>query len=121
MRAGLTPGIIHMFATPAFASTGAASSSGAGFLVQMAPLLLIFVIFYFLLIRPQQQRVKQHQAVINAVKKNDIAVTGGGVVGKVTKVDAAEVELEIASGVRIRVVKSMLSDVRPFGTKPAND
>ncbi|MFL6856614.1 MAG: preprotein translocase subunit YajC [Allosphingosinicella sp.] len=110
-----------MFATPAFASTGAASSSGAGFLVQMAPLLLIFVIFYFLLIRPQQQRVKQHQAVINAVKKNDIAVTGGGVVGKVTKVDEAEVELEIASGVRIRVVKSMLSDVRPFGTKPAND
>ena len=110
-----------MFATPAFASTGAASAGGAGFLVQMAPLLLIFVIFYFLLIRPQQQRVKQHQALIGAVKKNDTAITGGGILGKVIKVDENEVELEIASGVRIRVVKSMISDVRPFGTKPAND
>jgi preprotein translocase subunit YajC len=110
-----------MFATPAYAQTGAASSGGAGFLVQMFPLLLIFVIFYFLLIRPQQQRAKQHQALIGAVKKNDIAVTGGGIVGKVTKVDETEVELEVAQGVRIRVLKAMLSDVRPFGTKPAND
>jgi preprotein translocase subunit YajC len=110
-----------MFATPAFASTGAASSGGAGMLVQMAPLLLIFVIFYFLLIRPQQQRVKQHQALIGAVKKNDIAITGGGILGKVTKVEETEVELEISTGVRIRVVKSQLSDIRPFGTKPAND
>jgi len=110
-----------MFATPAFASTGAASSSGAGFLVQMFPLLLIFVIFWFLIIRPQQQRVKQHRALVDAVKKNDTAITGGGILGKVTKVEENEVELEIASGVRIRVVKSMLTDVRPFGTKPAND
>jgi preprotein translocase subunit YajC len=110
-----------MFATPAFASTGAASAGGAGMLFQMAPLLLIFVIFYFLLIRPQQQRVKQHQALIGAVKKNDTAITGGGILGKVIKVEDNEVELEIASGVRIRVVKSMISDVRPFGTKPAND
>jgi len=110
-----------MFATPAYAQTGAASSGGAGFLVQMFPLLLIFVIFYFLLIRPQQQRAKQHQALIGAVKRNDIAVTGGGIVGKVTKVDETEVELEVAQGVRIRVLKAMLSDVRPFGTKPAND
>jgi preprotein translocase subunit YajC len=110
-----------MFATLAFAQTGAASSGGAGFLVQMFPLLLIFVIFYFLLIRPQQQRAKKHQALIGAVKKNDIAVTGGGIVGKVTKVDDMEVELEVAQGVRIRVLKAMLSDVRPFGTKPAND
>jgi preprotein translocase subunit YajC len=110
-----------MFATPAYAQTGAASSGGTGFLVQMFPLLLIFVIFYFLLIRPQQQRAKQHQALIGAVKKNDVAVTGGGIVGKVTKVDETEVELEVAQGVRIRVLKAMLSDVRPFGTKPAND
>jgi preprotein translocase subunit YajC len=110
-----------MFATPAYAQTGAASSGAAGILVQMFPLLLIFVIFYFLLIRPQQQRAKQHQALIGAVKKNDIAVTGGGIVGKVTKVDETEVEIEIAQGVRIRALKAMLSDVRPFGTKPAND
>jgi preprotein translocase subunit YajC len=110
-----------MFSSPAYASAGAPSGAAAFLGSGMLPLLLIFVIFYFLLLRPQQQRVKRHRALIDAVKKNDVAVTGGGVVGKVTKVDEAEVELEIASGVRIRVVKSMLSDVRPYGTKPAND
>jgi preprotein translocase subunit YajC len=110
-----------MFSSPAYASAGAASSGTASFLVNSAPLLLIFVIFYFLLIRPQQTRAKQHRAMIDAVKKNDTAVTGGGIVGKVTKVEDSEVELEVASGVRIRVLKAMLSDVRPFGTKPAND
>jgi preprotein translocase subunit YajC len=109
-----------MFASPAYASAGAATGS-AGFFIQMAPLLLIFVIFYFLLIRPQQRRMKAHRDMIGAVKKNDIAVTGGGVVGKVVKVDEAEVELEIAPGVRIKALKAMLSDVRPHGTKPAND
>jgi len=85
------------------------------------PLVLIFIIFYFLLIRPQQRRMKQHQSMIGAVKKNDIAVTGGGIVGKVTKVDETEVELEIAPNVRVRVIKGTLSDVRPHGAKPAND
>jgi preprotein translocase subunit YajC len=65
--------------------------------------------------------MKQHKEMIAAVKRNDVAVTGGGVVGKVTKVDEGEVELEIAQGVRIKVVKGMLSDVRPHGAKPAND
>ncbi len=110
-----------MFASPAYASAGAAPGGAAGFLVSVAPLVLIFVIFYFLLIRPQQRRLKQHQAKIGAVTKNDVAVTGGGVIGKVIKVDEDEVELEIATGTRIRVVKAMLSDVRPHGTKPAND
>lgn len=110
-----------MFSSPAQASAGAASAGALGALGQFAPLLLIFVIFYFLLIRPQQQRVKQHRTMIDAVKRNDIAVTGGGVVGKVTKVEDNEVELEIATGVRVRALKSMLSDVRPHGAKPAND
>ena len=110
-----------MFSSPAFASAGAAPTGAAGFFVSIAPLLLIFVIFYFLLIRPQQRRLKQHRDLIGAVKKNDIAVTGGGVIGKVVKVDENEVELEIAAGTRIRVVKAMLSDVRAHGTKPAND
>ena len=111
-----------MFASPAFASTGAASSGGtAAFMVQILPLLLIFVIFYFLLIRPQSRRMKMHRDMIGAVKKNDVAVTNGGLIGKVVKVDENEVELEVASGVRVRVVKTMLSDVRPHGTKPAND
>ncbi len=110
-----------MFASPAFASAGAAPTGAAGFFVSVAPLILIFVIFYFLLIRPQQRRLKQHRDMIAAVKKNDIAITGGGVIGKVTRVEDNEVELEIAQGTRIRVVKGLLSDIRPHGTKPAND
>ena len=109
-----------MFATPAYASAAAAGGASS-FVVQMAPLLLIFVIFYFLLIRPQQRRMKQHRDMIGAVKKNDVAVIGGGLIGKVIKVDENEVELEVAPGVRIKAIKSMLSDVRPHGTKPAND
>jgi preprotein translocase subunit YajC len=110
-----------MFASPAHASAGAAPAGAAGFFVQILPLLLIFVIFYFLLIRPQQRRMKAHQAMVAAVKKNDVAITAGGVIGKVTKVDETEVELEIANGVRVKVVKSTLSEVRPHGVKPAND
>lgn len=110
-----------MFASPAHAAAGAAPSGTAAFLVNVAPLVLIFVIFWFLLIRPQQRRLKQHREMIAAVKRNDVAVTGGGVVGKVTKVEENEVELEIASGVRVRVLKGMLSEVRPHGAKPAND
>ena len=111
-----------MSASPAVIAAGAAAPSGAAtFMVQIFPLLLIFVIFWFLLIRPQQRRMKQHRDMVAAVKKNDIAVTGGGLVGKVTKVDENEVELEVASGVRVKVIKAMLSDVRPHGVKPAND
>jgi preprotein translocase subunit YajC len=65
--------------------------------------------------------MKQHQAMIQAVKKNDVVVTGGGLIGKATKVDENEVEVEIAPNVRVRVLKSTLSDVRPHGAKPAND
>jgi preprotein translocase subunit YajC len=111
-----------MFSSPAYASAGAASSGGtAGLLVQFAPLLFIFVIFYFLLIRPQSRRMKEHRDMIGAVKRNDTAVTSGGLIGKVTKVDETEIELEIASGTKVRVVRSMLSEVRPHGAKPAND
>jgi preprotein translocase subunit YajC len=111
-----------MFESPAYAAAGGAAGGGAaGFFAGIFPLLLIFVIFYFLLIRPQARRMKQHRDMIAAVKRGDTAVTGGGVVGKVTKVDESEVELEVSQGVRIRVVKGMLSDVRPHGAKPAND
>ena len=111
-----------MFESPAFAATGAAAPSGtAAFMVNIFPLILIFIIFYFLLIRPQQRRVKQHQQMVQAVKPRDTAITNGGLIGKVTKVDENEVEIEVAPNVRVRVVKSMLSDVRPHGAKPAND
>ena len=109
-----------MFSSPAYAAGGSASSGAIG-LIGILPWVAIFVSFYFLLIRPQQRRMKAHQQMIAAVKKNDVAVTAGGVIGKVTKVDDAEVELEIASGVRVKVVKATLSEIRPHGTKPAND
>ncbi len=101
------------------AAVPAAGSSA--FLVQMVPLLLIFVVFYFLLIRPQQKRAKEHSAKINAVQKNDDVVTGGGLMGKVTKVADDYVEVEIAPNVRVKAVKSTLVNVTPRGTKPAND
>ena len=74
-----------------------------------------------LMIRPQQQRVKQHQATIAAVKKGDEVVTGGGIRGRVTKVDDDEVEVEIAQGVKVRVVKSTLARSLTGNAKPAND
>jgi preprotein translocase subunit YajC len=92
-----------------------------GILLGILPWLLIFGIFYILMIRPQQQRVKQHQASINAVKKGDEVITGGGIRGKVTKVSDDEAEVEIAQGVKIRVVKSTISHVLTGAAKPAND
>ena len=110
-----------MFASPAFAqATGAAPNGGAAFFMQVAPLLLIFVILYFLLIRPQQKKMKEHRALVDAVKKGDTVVTGGGLIGKVTRADEHEVEIEIAPNVKVKVVKSTLADVRGV-SKPAND
>ena len=104
------------------AAAGAAPTGGAtGILIGIAPWLLIFVIFYMLMIRPQQQRVKQHQAEIAAIKKGDEVITGGGLRGRVTKVSDDEVEVEIAQGVKVRAVKGTLSQVLTKSTKPAND
>lgn len=113
-----------MLITPAYAQAAGSAASGGGtaFFIQLAPLVLIFVIFWFLLIRPQQKRMKEHQAKIDAVAKNDQVVTGGGLVGKVTKVEDQFVEVEIASGVKVKAVKSTLSDVTSAaGSRPAND
>jgi preprotein translocase subunit YajC len=82
---------------------------------------LIFVIFYLLMIRPQQRRVKEHQAAIASIKKGDEVITGGGIHGRVTRVSGDDAEVEIANGVRIRVVKSTISAVVSNDTKPAND
>jgi preprotein translocase subunit YajC len=87
----------------------------------IAPWLLIFGIFYILMIRPQQRQVKQHRDAIAAVKKGDEVITGGGIRGRVTKVTDDEAEVEIAQGVKIRVVKSTISNVLTKTTKPAND
>jgi preprotein translocase subunit YajC len=103
----------------------AAPASGSGgtgqLLVGILPWVFIFVIFYVLMIRPQQRRVKEHQAAIAAVKKGDEVVTAGGIRGRVTKVADAEAEVEIAQGVKVRVVKSTISQVLSPTAKPAND
>ncbi len=98
--------------TPAFAQT-APAAGGADILVQMLPFILIFVIMYFLLIRPQQKRVKMHQEMVKNVRRGDTVVLNSGMIGKVTKViDDAEAEVEIADGVRVKVIKTMIADVR---------
>jgi preprotein translocase subunit YajC len=111
-----------MFITPAFAQTAGGEPNGAGILVQMLPLVLIFVVFYFLLIRPQQQRMKAQKAKIDAVKKGDQVITGGGLVGKVLRVDDVYADIELAPGMKVKAVKSTLTDVvDPLAAKPAND
>ena len=110
------PMLMLMQAAPAGQAGGA-----AGLLMGILPWLVIFGIFYILMIRPQQRRVKEHQAAIAAVKKGDDIITGGGIRGRVTKVTDDEAEVEIAQGVRIRVIKSTISTVVRPNTKPAND
>ncbi|MDI1296392.1 MAG: preprotein translocase subunit YajC [bacterium] len=111
-----------MFITPAFAQTAGGQAAGAGIVMQMAPLVLIFVVFYFLLIRPQQKRMKEHKAKITAVKKGDQVVTGGGLVGKVVRVDEVYADIELAPGMKVKAVKATLTDViDPMTAKPAND
>jgi len=103
-------------------AAAATPSGGASFFVQTIPLVLVFVIFYVLMIRPQQRRMKAHAAEIAAVKKGDRVVTGGGLIGKVTKVLETEVEVELGTNVRVMAVKSTLTQVgNPAETKPAND
>jgi preprotein translocase subunit YajC len=99
---------------------GGAGGEG-GMLVQLLPFALIFVIMYFLILRPQQKRVKSHQELVKAVRRGDTVITNGGLIGKVTKVvDDEQIEIEIADGVRIRQVRSMITDVRAKG-EPVKD
>ena len=113
-----------MFISNAYAQTaaGAADPGLMGSLTTFAPIIIMFVVMYFIMIRPQQKRMKEQRALIDAVKKGDTVVTGGGLIGRVTRVDDAEVEIEIATGIKVRAVKSTLADVRGVaGAKPAND
>ena len=90
------------------------------FISTLVPLILLFGIFYFLLIRPQQQRVKVHQQMVEAVKRGDTVVTAGGLVGRVAKVkDDGEIMVEIADNVQVRVLKSTLTEVRAKGSEKA--
>ena len=103
-----------------YLSAAASAGAGPGYL-QFLPLVGMALIFWFLIIRPQMKRQKEHQQKVQSMKRGDQVVTGGGIVGKVTKVDDAYVELEIAQGVKVKVVKQTIADlVSPTGTA-AND
>ncbi len=102
-----------MFITPAYAQAGGGSGE---FLISLLPFVLIFVVLYFLILRPQQKRVKQHQEMVASLRRGDTVVTSGGLVGKISKiVDDREIQVEIAEGVRVRVMRHMISEVRAKG------
>ena len=116
-----------MFVTAALAqSTGtpAAPAAGGGMtdiLIQFAPILLLVVIFWLLIFRPQQKRAKAQQEMLSKISRGDTIVTTGGLVGKVTKsVDGEDLEVEIAQGTRVKVVRGMVADVRSRAN-PVND
>jgi preprotein translocase subunit YajC len=103
-----------MFISQAWAQSG--GGGGSDFLVQLFPLILIFVVFYFLLIRPQQAKVKAQREMLSGVKRGDRVVTGGGIIGLVTKVISDnEIQVELAEGVRVRIVKQTITDILTRG------
>jgi preprotein translocase subunit YajC len=113
-----------MFATPAFAQAAGAATGGGpqDMLIQFLPLIGLVVLFYFLMIRPQQQRMKTHQAMLAAVKRGDTVVLSSGMIGKIVRVEDKDVGVEIATGVTVKVVKTMIAEVRSRGEPaPAND
>jgi preprotein translocase subunit YajC len=114
-----------MFATPALAQTTQPAAGGGFDSLLTGPLpmmVVVMVLFYFLMIRPQQRRMKQHQAMVSGLKRGDTVVLSSGVVGKVAKVEDKEATIEIATGVSVKVVRSMISEVRARGEPaPAND
>ena len=114
-----------MLISPAYAQ--AAASDPASTISSFIPLVLIFVVFYFLMIRPQQKRVKDHKSMIDALRRGDRIVTNGGLVGLVTSVkpEDREVQVEIADGVRVKVMRDMISSVltktEPVAAKATED
>jgi preprotein translocase subunit YajC len=112
-----------MFVTPAYAQAAGGSAGGADVLMSVLPFILIFVVMYFLIIRPQRSQMKKREEMLKSVRRNDTVVTGGGIIGKVTKVvDDHEVEVEIAQNVKIRVARAMIAEVRVKGEPvAAND
>jgi preprotein translocase subunit YajC len=108
-----------MLISPAYAQAGGAP--GGDMFIQLMPLLLIFVVFWFFLIRPQQKKAKDHREMVSTVRRGDQVVTGGGMMGKVTKViDENTVQVELAENVRVKVISSTLSDVLSKGAPVAS-
>lgn len=110
-----------MFVTPAFAQAAGGGAGAMDIFTSLMPILLLVVIFWLLIFRPQQKRMKQHQAMLSAITRGDTVVTSGGLVGKVTKsVDGEDLEVEIAQGTRVKIARSGVSDVRSK-SQPVND
>ncbi|SFZ82354.1 preprotein translocase subunit YajC [Devosia enhydra] len=102
-----------MFVTPAYAQAAGGTGGAADIFVSLMPILLLIVIFWLLIFRPQQKRLKAQQAMLAAIRRGDTVVTTGGIVGKVTKaVDGEDLEVEIAQGTRVKIVRHMIADVR---------
>jgi preprotein translocase subunit YajC len=100
---------------PILAQAAPAPVGGGGMsdlMVTMVPLLAMFGIMYFLVLRPQQQKMRDHQAMVDAVKQGDTVTTNGGLIGKVVQVDTTELKLEIADNVKVRVARGMIADVK---------
>ncbi len=101
-----------MFVSPAYAQAAASAGGLAGGVEAFLPLILIFVVFYFLMIRPQQKRMKAHKELLGALRRGDRVVLGGGIMGQIAKVTSeTEVQVEIADGVKVRVVRSAIQEV----------
>jgi preprotein translocase subunit YajC len=109
-----------MLITPAYAQAAGAAAPNP--LFQLLPFILVFVFFYFLILRPQNQARKKHAEMIANVKRGDVVVTSGGLVGKISKVlDGDEVMVELADNVVVKVIKSTLTDIRNKPAPAAND
>ncbi|PQA87316.1 preprotein translocase subunit YajC [Hyphococcus luteus] len=111
-----------MFISPAYAQAAETAGGPQSIFTSLFPIVAMFLIFYFLLIRPQMNARKKHQEMVSNVRRGDVVVTAGGIVGKVTKVlEGEEVMVELADNVTVKVVKSTLTDVRTKPQPPAND
>ena len=114
-----------MFVSAAYAQTAGAAPAGGGMeglLVQLPFFIGLGLLFWFLIIRPQQRRIKQHQQMVASIKRGDGVVLSSGVIGKVVRVEDSEVQIEIAPNTNVRVVKTMVAEVRTRGEPaPAND
>lgn len=110
-----------MFVTPAYAQASGSPFS-PDMLMSILPFVLIFVIMYFLIIRPQRNQMKKREELLKSIRRGDTVVTGGGIVGKVTKVtDDVELEVEIAEGVKVKVMRGTIGDVRTKGEPVADN
>ena len=105
-----------MFISNAYAQTAGAAAGGMSSLTQMLPLVLMFVVLYFIMIRPQMKKQKEHKAMIDALGKGDEVVTGGGLLGRITKIDEQYVSVEIAGNVVVQLQRSAVVQVLPKGT-----